>query len=146
MAKSESSCGLLPIKKKGKNWEVLLVKHAAGHWGFPKGKPEGDESVHDCAERELKEETGLDIEEWVVARPFFEDYSFERDGEVIQKGVTYCLAKVTGKLKLDGKEIVDSKWMPIETAHTLASFEETKNIAKALIQTMEVLRVMEIID
>lgn len=146
MAESELSCGLLPIRKTGDRWEVLLVRHAAGHWGFPKGHPEGDESVRACAERELKEETGLDIDEWPMSRPFAEDYTYERDGKTIEKSVTYCIGIVKGNLKIDGKEIVDSKWMPIPQAHTLATFEATKKVAKDLIKSMEVLRIMEILD
>ena len=45
--------------------EVLLMKrkgaHGEGTWGFPGGKLDKFESFKDCAIREAKEETGLDI-------------------------------------------------------------------------------------
>jgi 8-oxo-dGTP diphosphatase len=58
-----------------KDGKLLLVKRAAepyrGDWCIPAGFMEWDESPRHCAERELKEETGLDI----VAGRVFEVYS-----------------------------------------------------------------------
>lgn len=47
--------------------EVLLIKRAnepfKGAWAFPGGFLEMDETTSDCAIRELKEETGLEVED-----------------------------------------------------------------------------------
>lgn len=43
------------------NDEILLVKNDRGNWGIPKGGLEPGESYKQCAFRELKEETGIDI-------------------------------------------------------------------------------------
>ena len=42
---------------------VLLVQsyYSKSSWGFPKGKVNEDEQPHDCAVREVLEETGFDI-------------------------------------------------------------------------------------
>jgi 8-oxo-dGTP pyrophosphatase MutT (NUDIX family) len=51
-----------------RNGMVLLVKHgeAAGHldgkYGLPAGRIEADESLKEAARRELKEETGLEVD------------------------------------------------------------------------------------
>ena len=39
--------------------EVLLVNEGDGFWGFPKGRPEKDETLLETAVREITEETGL---------------------------------------------------------------------------------------
>lgn len=62
---------------------VLMVydkrRSAAGEirWvlGFPKGKVEGDESLMECAQRELQEETGLSLTELQLSRavPYVEE-------------------------------------------------------------------------
>ena len=50
------------IYDKQKN-KVLLVQSRGQMWGPPKGSIKENEEVVDCAIREVKEETGLDIEE-----------------------------------------------------------------------------------
>ena len=42
--------------------KILLVQSRGRLWGPPKGTMDDDESVEDCAIREVKEETGLDVE------------------------------------------------------------------------------------
>ena len=54
--KQEKSCGCIVLDKR----TVLLIKHNSGHWDFPKGHVEGEESEVETAIREVKEETGLD--------------------------------------------------------------------------------------
>lgn len=39
----------------------LLVQSYSNRWGFPKGHIEGDETTYETAQRELKEETGIDL-------------------------------------------------------------------------------------
>ena len=39
--------------------QYLLVRHNGGHWSFPKGHVEGDETEAETAAREILEETGL---------------------------------------------------------------------------------------
>jgi 8-oxo-dGTP diphosphatase len=45
--------------------EILLVRHRKGtrqYWVLPGGRLEYGETFHECAVRELREETGLDVE------------------------------------------------------------------------------------
>jgi len=56
----ERSFGAVVVDEKGR---YLLVKHRyGGHWDFPKGHMEGDESPLEAALREVLEETGLELE------------------------------------------------------------------------------------
>ncbi|KAI4890708.1 hypothetical protein NFI96_011537 [Prochilodus magdalenae] len=53
---------------------VLLVQGylAKSGWGFPKGKVNEDEAPHDCAVREVLEETGFDIRNRICKDTFIE--------------------------------------------------------------------------
>ena len=68
--KREKSCGALVyrITQNGQK-ELLFIKHRHGtHWSFPKGHMEEGENEVQTALREVKEETGLDIDTWSVRR------------------------------------------------------------------------------
>ena len=43
--RSDYSFGIIPIRYVDKRVEFLLIKHQLGHWGFPKGHPEGSETA-----------------------------------------------------------------------------------------------------
>ncbi len=111
-------------------WEVLLIKHHAGHWSFPKGRPEGDTFPSKTAERELLEETGLKVKEFLREQPFVENYTFTRDGILIKKRVEYFPAVVEGRVVIQKEEISDFKWTPLSLASAKATFLEAKNLCK----------------
>ena len=60
--------GCLAVVRRG--GRVLLAQRSVppgvGRWGFPGGMQELGETVHACAQRELKEETGIDAEPLAV--------------------------------------------------------------------------------
>ena len=50
----EKSCGAIVYRKYHGNTEILLIKHInSGHWSFPKGHVEGDETEEETAKREI---------------------------------------------------------------------------------------------
>ena len=56
--KTEKSCGTIVVND---NYQILLVKHNKGHYGFPKGHMENKETEIETAIRETKEETNIDV-------------------------------------------------------------------------------------
>jgi 8-oxo-dGTP diphosphatase len=64
MAERETKVGVSVLVNKGDRF--LLEKranvHGAGTWGPPSGHFNFGESIEDCAKRETKEETGVDID------------------------------------------------------------------------------------
>ena len=55
---TEKSCGCVVIE----DGKVLLIQQRNGHWGFPKGHVEADETERNAAIRETKEETNIEVE------------------------------------------------------------------------------------
>ncbi|HEY9774180.1 MAG TPA: NUDIX hydrolase [Planktothrix sp.] len=85
--------------------KILLVRHRKGtrrYWVLPGGRLEYGETFHECAVRELKEETGLDVE---VERFLFlsEAIAPDRSRHIVN---VYLKAKVVGGTMKVGNEPV----------------------------------------
>lgn len=128
--KFDYSYGIIPVKLVGDNWQVLLVKHHASHWAFPKGHAEGEETPSQAAERELLEETGLKVEKYIPSEDLIERYKFKYEGELIDKKVQYFLAQVSGDVVIQQEEIQDSRWLSFVDAEKLITFKEGKNLCR----------------
>lgn len=125
----EVSYGIIPFRQRSEKIEVLLVQHQAGHWAFPKGRPDPNEHPIDTAQRELKEETGLDVKRLILPEDnLVEHYFFDRDQQKIQKKVEYFLAEVEGELEIQEEELRDSIWLTPDLIEDQATFPESKRI------------------
>lgn len=119
MPSFEKSCGAVIFRRNNNITEYLLIlnkkgESAAGHWGFPKGHVEGEETEHETALREVKEETGLNIEFFGKFRSVT-SYSPKID---VIKNVVYFLASIKdGDISIQKSEIADFIWLPFENAH-----------------------------
>ncbi len=122
----EKSCGAIVYRRFHGNIEILLIKHVnSGHWSFPKGHVEGDETELETARREIKEETGLDV---IIDQTFREtvSYSPKRD---TQKVVVYFLALARNYDYVpQEEEIAEIRWVDIIRATHMLTYENDKTI------------------
>lgn len=128
----EASFGIIPLRKIEGNWQVAMVQLHAGHWSFPKGHPDANETPQQTAIRELTEETGLTIARFLPLSPFYESYTFTSKGRPISKTVTYFPAEVTGTLSPQAEEIADCQWISLADAEKRATFPATKQVCLQL--------------
>lgn len=136
----EESHGVIPLKFENHHWQVFLVQHRAGHWGFPKGHAEKNESSQEAAFRELAEETGLQIDHLLTDAHFEEVYFYPLHGREIEKHVYYYLAEVIGVPHLDMRELITGQWFPLDLAVERMTFAEGKCLcrqAKAFLEGMQ---------
>lgn len=125
----EESFGVIPLKKKEGEWLVFLIQHKeGGHWGFPKGRKEPEETPQQAAFRELKEETGLCIRRLLLEEPFIETYQFYRQYKLTRKQATYFLVEVEGAVQLQKTEISAGEWLSFSEALPIFTFPESKQI------------------
>jgi bis(5'-nucleosidyl)-tetraphosphatase len=136
----EESFGIIPLVWRGNHWEVLLVHHHAGHWAFPKGHPEGGEEPRQSAERELREETGLTVTYYLSFPPLHERYTYERDGQAIDKQVTYFLAEVEGVLTPQPEEVGAAEWFFLADADSRISFPEGQELCQKVVALLATYR------
>ncbi len=122
----EKSCGAIVYRKYHGNTEILLIKHVnSGHWSFPKGHVEGDETEVETAKREIMEETGIGV----IIDPTFREivsYSPRKD---TQKIVVYFIARAKNtNFVAQEEEISEVKWVEIGRAGQVLAYENDRSI------------------
>jgi len=124
--KQEKSCGCIVLDKR----MVLLVKHNSGHWDFPKGHVEEGESEVETAIREVKEETGVDVE---VRKRHRYSISYMPKSDV-EKEVVFFLAKKKKGVELPQiEEVQKVEWVTWEEAFQRITFETSKELLRKAI-------------
>ncbi|MGR3973386.1 MAG: NUDIX domain-containing protein [Candidatus Rhabdochlamydia sp.] len=134
----ETSFGIIPLIQTEEGWKTLLICHTqGGHWAFPKGRKDQNESALETATRELVEETGLEIERLLSTHFFIEQYELQREGNLILKTVCYFPAIVRGELKLQEEEVSRAQWILLQEAHHQLTFEKTQHMYQAALSYLQ---------
>lgn len=114
--------------------KILLVRHRKGnrhYWVLPGGRLEYGETFSECAVRELKEETGLDVE---VERYLFlsEAIAPDRSRHIVN---LYLKARVVGGVMKLGNEpvLAGVEFIPIADLERLTLFPP---IGKAILEAL----------
>jgi bis(5'-nucleosidyl)-tetraphosphatase len=137
--KKVHSFGVVPVRKEDGEWKVLLILHREGnHWGFPKGKANPGETPIETAQRELKEETNLDVEQFLTPKSLDEEYQFRHKRELIFKTACYFPAIVTGVLSCQEEEIRDARWCTFPEAMNQLSFKQARHICHETMRLLDV--------
>jgi 8-oxo-dGTP diphosphatase len=110
---------------------VLLIERAnepfKGCWAFPGGFMEMDEDAEDCAKRELKEETGLEIRT-MRQLGAFTDVNRDPRGRTIS--IAYYAFVEKAEVK-GADDAAQAKWFPVDSVPALA-FDHDKILRLAL--------------
>ncbi|MEX1011725.1 MAG: NUDIX hydrolase [Balneolaceae bacterium] len=116
--------------------QVLLI-YRNGVWDLPKGKLEEDESIAECAAREVAEETG-------IALPVVNDFLTVTRHGYKQKGVEYI--KSTHWFMMRPSDKIDSftpqreegvttvKWAKLEVSVNLVGYQNLQQVLKLALQ------------
>jgi 8-oxo-dGTP pyrophosphatase MutT (NUDIX family) len=99
--------------------------------GLPKGHLDGGESELEAAIREVREETGVEVEP--IEKLGEIRYTYERRGQPVDKRVVFFLLEYrAGELAHD-HEIEQVKWMPLDEAASSLTYEgEREMVQRAL--------------
>ncbi|XP_054714289.1 m7GpppN-mRNA hydrolase-like [Uloborus diversus] len=105
---------------------VLLVQSyvAKASWGFPKGKVNKDELPQHCAIREVLEETGFDITNFIKNEDYLEHYFNE---QLIRLYIVTGIPKNAKFHPKTRKEIKSIEWFPLNQLPTGRKDQEPKN-------------------
>ncbi len=121
--------------------EVLLIRHVKGdHWAFPKGHAMVGETPKEAALREVFEETGLLAE-------VDEGFSSQTEywiNPTTHKIVQYFLAYVRKqKFTLQEEEISEAKWLHVDNAMRLLTYEEDRSLLQEVIDYLQLRNAVE---
>ncbi|MCY8402546.1 NUDIX hydrolase [Bacillus sonorensis] len=117
--------------------KVLIIREnkpaSVNKWNFPGGRIEYGEDILYSARREVKEETGLDVN--LIATTGIYNFISSTNNQVI---LFHFIGEVTGgSLNLEEDEISDSKWIK---ANDLVTFENEDlrepNVIKQIIDNL----------
>jgi 8-oxo-dGTP pyrophosphatase MutT (NUDIX family) len=127
--KQDAAFGIVPILRKGSEYQFLLIQHHQGHWGFPKGHADPGESALETACREFVEETGIKDYQLLDETMFTESYTFSQKGTVVTKTVVYFPAWVQSEVvHCQEAEIRAYVWANYDRAMSQLTFEGGKRI------------------
>lgn len=120
MTKKEKSCGAVVIHHEGTEWLVLLQKHIKGHWSFPKGHVEANETEMQTAIREIKEETNLDV---TIDTGFRFIVTYAPDLDTCKDVVYFVAVADTADTSPQLSEVQEIRWLSLDEADALITFE-----------------------
>ncbi len=121
----EKSCGAIVYNKDNK---VLIVKHNAGHWDFPKGHVEKDETELETATREVKEETNIDI---TIPDSSLRYEIYYSPKENVNKTVVFYIARnISSETIKQDSEISNIGWFTYDEAMDILTYDSAKELLK----------------
>ena len=130
----ELSAGIIPFNVNTK--EFLLLHYPMGHWGFPKGHVEDGETEIETAKREMKEETGLDVE---ILFGFKSEisYFYKNKGKLSHKRVVFFVGTVKDTNVKLSFEHDGYKWANIEETKKTLTYENEKKVFERAIEFLK---------
>lgn len=114
-------------KQDGQIEYLLLESQNKGHfWGFPKGHVEGNESLLETAQREIKEETQLVLP---IDTSFhvYTEYDLP-NGNRKQMTLYTAELKQSEDIQLQVEEILNCAWLPYQEARERLTYDNLKDL------------------
>ena len=134
----ERSCGAVVYRKINNEIRYLLIRNRrSSNWSFPKGHVEKGETEEETAIREIKEETGLDVE---IVDSFREVSDYCPFGR-IKKRVVFFMAQTFSTNVVVQKEEIDSYiWVDLFDVHNKCTYDNDLRVIKKARENIDKLK------
>ncbi len=128
--REEISCGAVVFTRDSGEIKYLIIKQRGGHYGFPKGHMEGDETEHETAKREVKEEVGITVTDFVEGFKTSDEYILPHKRGAKKKVILF-LAEYSGqRIVIQKKELFGAALYPYDEAMKLLSFDGSRRMLR----------------
>lgn len=128
----ERCCGCIIINNNDK--VLLVLQRKSKCWSFPKGHVENNETEIETALREVKEETGIDVN--IEASKRYE-LTYKINNSTNKNVVNFIARPLNANVKIQEKEILDYKWCDINKVVETLTYENTKDLFKKVIKDLK---------
>lgn len=132
----ETSCGVVLVNFGS----ILLLQYPQGHWDFPKGHVEDDDTDYkSTAARELSEETGISDINFVEDFKFRTAYDFQHKGKRVDKQVFWFIAETETMTVKISNEHLEHLWLDWDDALEQLTHDESKSVLLAAREHMRLI-------
>jgi 8-oxo-dGTP pyrophosphatase MutT (NUDIX family) len=137
-----TSAGGVVLRRGESGLEVLVCGRTADNlWALPKGTPEPGETMEQTALREVREETGVEVEREATIGDIRYWFSRPTEGVRYYKTVRhYLMRPIGGDPALHDHEFDDVRWLDVDAALKLLTYQ---NEAKILRQAIDLAKERE---
>lgn len=121
----EKTCGSIVYMNRDGVKYYLLIENHSGHIGFPKGHVEFGETEEETAEREVREETFLNV---TINPDTRQAYTYKNPEGIIKNCVYFCSEFTEELIRLQEGEIIRCWLVPYEEAMPLLNYPQDRVI------------------
>jgi 8-oxo-dGTP pyrophosphatase MutT (NUDIX family) len=132
--KKEKSCGAVVMRTVDRQMQVLVIHQVQGHWGFPKGHVEEEETEEQTAVREIHEETGLKVS---FEKGFRKTVQYSPYPGVIKEVVYFLAYPRGGAPKVQKDEVIEQEWVSLVQAMALLTYNTSADVLKDAVAFMK---------
>jgi 8-oxo-dGTP pyrophosphatase MutT (NUDIX family) len=136
MIREFSAGGVCVRRMRGRDYAAAVRLRGGTVLALPKGHIDPGESAAEAAQREVREEAGVNGE--LVRKLGDVKYWYSRDGDRVMKIVSFFLFRYrSGSVADHDHEVESAEWVPLADAPRLLAYRGERQMAEAALSALD---------